>query len=141
MPVAWAAAHLPEADFAFHAADRGGADFGARGLRVVRFARPEEILFLARGRRRVVTTDSFPSHLLQYGCDDGVLALLLTLTRPESVVTPAFPGTVFPSSAPCCPCPHRERGLFPLCAEGHPACLTWGDAERSRRIESFARLA
>ncbi len=141
MPAAWAARYLPEARYAFHAADGDAAAFEAMGLATVRFARPEEILALARGRRRVLTTDSFPSHLLQYGCEAGRLGILLTRTRPASVVTPGFlaGGTVFPSSARCLPCPHRERGTFRLCAEGFPSCIAWDDAERNDRIVAFAR--
>ncbi|HEY8965936.1 MAG TPA: hypothetical protein VIM58_05805 [Candidatus Methylacidiphilales bacterium] len=139
MPAGWAALHLPRALFAFHEADGGAAQFEERGLRTARFARPEEILLLARGRRRVVSTDSFPSHLLQYGCPDGTLGVVLTITRPETVITPGFRGEVFASTAPCSPCPHRERGAFPLCAQALPACMTWEDAARSARIAAFAQ--
>jgi len=124
MPPRWAADHLRDATFAFHATDPYAQKFSAEGLRVGRFENPEEMLKLGQGASMILVTDSFPSHVWQLM---GKRVILLLSQQPRSrVVHPGFPDEqVVESCAPCCPCRSRDRGNHRLCDAGHAHCATW----------------
>jgi hypothetical protein len=136
MPADWAVRHLSAARLAFHGADDSRAPYEALGFRTESYATPEELLALAARARRIVATDSFPSHLLQTYSSSTVLAL--TQHPARRVVNPAFDGRVVESRAPCCPC--RNIGRDRPCAAGHATCLTWGDEGYTRELVAAARV-
>jgi len=124
VPLEWARANLPEAVFAFFHKDPDLELWRKAGMEVVAFySEPGDMLSLSAVARATASTDSFPSHFLQY-CAPRLVVMLTELER-HRVVSPAFDGQVVPSLAPCHPCLHMERKRFPLCQAGHPACLNW----------------
>jgi hypothetical protein len=128
MPPEWASQHLPQAAYAFHQHDSYADRFESRGLNVIRFASPEELFRSGIGARRILCTDSFPSHFWQVQATNVVL--LMTQQVRSSVVHPAFPDSqIVVSRAPCCPCQNRARGAGnEPCDMGHSICLTWQDS-------------
>ena len=137
MPPEWAEKNLRDAVFAFHQRDPYAREFESRGLKVERFGSPEEMLALGLGARRIICTDSFPSHFWQVHTTN-VLLLLAQQTR-SFIVHPGFPESqILASRAPCCPCLHRERnlGLAP-CDMGHLSCLTWQDPSYQTAFEKM----
>lgn len=132
MPVEWAAKHLPQAVFCFHESDRDRRIFEERGLKVITFNRAADIVAISQRAKLSVATDSFPSHLLQFASERSLI--ILAEFPKERIVSPFFRGSIIDSAAPCSPCPHLERGTFPLCKAGQPACLTWGYADVAAKL-------
>lgn len=134
IPMKWALRHLPDAVYAFFHRDPELELWRAAGLMVVPFyTEPGDMLMLARSASAAASTDSFPSHFLQYGAPRFV-AMLTELPR-HRIISPAFSGAVIESVAPCHPCPHLERRGFPICKAGHSACLNWESEIYTRRIK------
>lgn len=139
IPMTWAKKHLPEAVYAFFHRDPELALWRDAGLQVVPFyTEPGDMLALARAARVAASTDSFPSHFLQY-CAPRFAVMLTELPR-HRVISPAFTGKVIGSVAPCYPCPHLERKGFPRCKAGHAACLNWDSLDYTREIQSTLRI-
>ena len=127
IPVPWARAFFPDAAYGFFHKDPEMARFARAGLTTVSFYRQAgDILALARRARAVLTVDSFPSHLLQYGLPEST-AILLTELRRERTVSPFFAGAVVESTAPCHPCLHVAKGPGTRCQAGHVECINWLD--------------
>ena len=124
MPPAWAKSNLPTAAFAFFEGDRFRVEFQALGLQVKCFKSTEELLQLLAAARRILLTDSFPSHVAQ--SYTAVATIMLTEQVPPRTIHPAFDGAVVQSTARCAPCRHIAQG-FGLCEAGHEFCLTWSD--------------
>ena len=132
IPLEWARENLPNAVFALHERDPDlqlwhGADLG-----VIVYSTPEQIAALGLMARVALTTDSFPSHVLQYSGAEVVV--LITGTARFRVVAPGFRGQVVDAVAPCHPCPHLERRGFPKCKEGHEVCLNWESRTYTSKI-------
>ena len=124
IPLWWARENLPDACYAFFCKDPDLRLFAEAGLRTVAFyAEPGDIIALARAAHWTLTTDSFPSHVLQYASERTTV--LLTEHTRRSTVTACFGGKVIEATAPCHPCPHLERKGFPLCKAGHAECINW----------------
>jgi len=127
MPVALAVelARRYGARFAFHSSDRYQDVYRAAGLDVVCFADTAGLLAVASASSRVVSTDSFPSHLLQLYSASTVVALSQRPSR--HVVHPGFDGGIIESTAPCCPCVNHARAVTTVCPVGRVQCLVWTD--------------
>ncbi|MCF2519158.1 hypothetical protein [Dyadobacter sp. CY351] len=123
VPLWWAQKHMPEAYYAFFANDAYADTFEKAGLKVIRFHKPMDIIRLAQGARWAISTDSFPSHLLQTASKK--CTILLTEALRARIVSPAFKGKVVDADAICHPCLHLARDLHPLCAAGHSECINW----------------
>ena len=91
------------------------------------------------GARRILCTDSFPSHLWQIQAAN--VLLLMSQQIPSHVVHPGFPrAQILVSRAPCCPCLNRARGPnHAPCDMGHATCVTWDDGEYQSAFEELAR--
>jgi hypothetical protein len=140
VPLEWARAQLPEAVFAFFHKDPDLAMWRKAGMEVaVFFGEPGDMLSLSVAAKATASTDSFPSHFLQY-CAPRLVVMLTELER-HRVVSPAFGGQVVPSLAPCHPCLHMERKHFPLCQAGHPACLNWQSPAYARLLKDALAAA
>jgi hypothetical protein len=137
VPVWWAVQHMPDAYYGFFIRDKEAANFINAGLKVVYFyGEPGDIVFLAKKAKWTFSTDSFPSHLLQYATDN--CTIVLTEVLKSRIVSPAFRGSVVNATAPCHPCLHRARAIHPLCDAGHTECINWKDSRYSKNImESF----
>lgn len=123
VPLWWAKKHMPDAYYAFFANDNYAETFKNAGLKTIRFFRSEDIVRLAQEARWTISTDSFPSHLLQTAMDK--CTILVTGTLKGRIVSPAFKGKVVDADATCHPCLHLARDLHPLCAAGHSECINW----------------
>ena len=135
VPLMWARTHLPDAVYAFFYKDPDMERWQKAGLEVAAFYKePGDMLALAMVAKATASTDSFPSHFLQY-CAPRFVVMLTELPR-HRVVSPAFRGQVIPSLAPCHPCPHWERKRFPRCKAGYPACLNWESPQYVGMIET-----
>ena len=137
MPPAWARQHLPGARFVFHHDDPYAKDYEALGLRVEKFGTPEEMLQTGLGARRILCTDSFPSHLWQVYATN--VHLLMTQQIRSHVVHPGFPANqVLVSRATCCPCLNRTRGPDNTpCDIGHATCLTWQNSDYASAFQKI----
>jgi hypothetical protein len=123
--------------FAMHAADPYQEQLRAHGLRIVCFRDARELLQLAASSDFNISTDSFPSHLLQLYTSRS--ALLLSQAPRARIVHPGFDGFVVESPAPCCPCIHTTRSLKGLCAVGRASCLVWEDTNYLQALGKLAR--
>ena len=85
--------------------------------------------------RRLLTTDSFTSHVAQLLRDDFVLVLNRDLR--EGVVHPGADPVVVGNHAACAPCNYQERHEFKCCVAGYQYCI----ALRSRARPSSGRLS
>jgi hypothetical protein len=124
IPLWWAVKHMPDAYYAFFIKDPDLIAFRDAGLKVIPFFKePGDIIRLAQVARWTVSTDSFPSHVLQYATSN--CTLVLTEVLKSRIVTPVFTGKVVDSLAPCHPCLHMARNIHPLCSAGYTECLNW----------------
>jgi hypothetical protein len=124
VPVWWAVVNLPEAYYAFYFQDDDAKAYLEAGLKVIYFYRePGDIIHLAKNAKWTISTDSFPSHLLQYS--NLNTTIVLTEVLKSRIVSPVFNGIVVDSIAPCHPCLHMARKIQPLCAAGYSECLNW----------------
>ncbi len=137
MPVAWAKEHFPSALFVFFMKDTYREDFRAAGLATVTFDSVASLLHTAAGAHRLLSTESFTSHILQTYAGDVVIAL--TQQLGSRIVHPAFDGPAVLSRAACCPCRSLDRGHHPQCETGHDYCVTWNDPDYVRTIQEALR--
>jgi len=124
IPVWWALKYLPDAYYAFYYKDKDADEFIKVGLKIIFFYNePGDIIFLSKNAKWTITTDSFPSHLLQYS--SKTTTILLTEVLKSRIISPSFNGGVVNSLAPCHPCLHKARKIHPLCDAGYRECLNW----------------
>ncbi len=133
IPLWWAKQYLPYAYYAFFVKDKDAGAFTESGLNVVYFYKePGDIIKLSHSAKWTVTTDSFPSHVLQtasYKC-----TAMLTELAESRVVSPAYKGKIVRAVAPCYPCLHLDRTNHPTCAAGFFECLNWRSAKYSNDV-------
>ncbi|HKO81616.1 MAG TPA: hypothetical protein VJU78_14525 [Chitinophagaceae bacterium] len=124
IPVWWAKKNLPDAYFAFFYKDKDASVFEKSGLKTIKFYHePGDIIILANNASWTISTDSFPSHLLQSATKNCTVTI--TEVLKSRIVSPAFKGKVAGSVAACHPCLHLDRKNHPLCAAGHSECINW----------------
>jgi ADP-heptose:LPS heptosyltransferase len=82
--------------------------------------------------RRVLTTDSFASHVAQALRDDFVL--VLTRDLGENVVHPGASPSLLVRHPACAPCGYLARTDSRSCLAGHANCLAFDDAEFVRDL-------
>ncbi len=124
IPLWWAKQYLPNAYFAFFYKDKEAVPFQEQGLKTVFFYQePGDIIRLSNSARWTITTDSFPSHLLQYASTRCTVTI--TEVLKSRIISPTFKGAVINAEVPCHPCLHLDRTNNPYCAAGHTECLNW----------------
>ncbi|SEJ39096.1 hypothetical protein SAMN05216327_109202 [Dyadobacter sp. SG02] len=123
VPLWWALKNMPDAYYGFFERDKDAASFEKAGLRTVRFYEPGDIISLAHAAKWTISTDSFPSHLLQTASTRSTI--VLTEAPRSRIISPAFKGKVVTADAICHPCLHMARDLHPLCAAGYKECINW----------------
>jgi len=133
IPLWWALEYLPDALFAFFHKDPDLVRWSEAGLETVAFyEQPGDLLDLANKSQLAISTDSFPSHFLQYSAQN--LVVLLTECPRSRIISPCFRGQVVESMAPCHPCPHLERRGFITCKSGFSECINWKSEAYARNI-------
>ena len=123
MPIWWALKYLPDAYYAFFIKDNDSREFENAGLKVCFYFEPSDIIYLANKAKWTISTDSFPSHLLQYY--NIKTTIVLTGTMKSRIISTTFKGYVIDSVASCHPCLHKARKLHPFCAAGFKECINW----------------
>ncbi|HLU90742.1 MAG TPA: hypothetical protein VKZ51_12970 [Cyclobacteriaceae bacterium] len=124
VPVSWAEKHLPDAYYAFFHKDEEAAAYRDRGLKTICFYKePGDIIFLSQKARWTVSTDSFPSHLLQYS--SRRCTITITEVLKSRIISPVFEGKVVNSEVACHPCLHLDRKNHPRCMAGFEECQNW----------------
>lgn len=137
----FAASNLAGAVFCFHENDSYSSIFerqaGTGTVEILKFGRPSDIVDICNSAAVVVTTDSFPSHLIQFL---KVNSIIILAEQPATrIIAPHYRGRFLSSLAPCSPCPHLAR--VHKCKAGFDFCLTWQNgalAESLRReLQNF----
>lgn len=137
IPVTWAKKHLPNAYYAFFYRDQDAAIFQQEGLKTVLFyQQPGDIIVLSKNAKWTITTDSFPSHLLQSATERCTVTI--TEVLQSRIISPAFKGKVVDSQAKCHPCLHLDRKNHPVCAAGFSECINWENNIYSQSILNSA---
>lgn len=131
VPVEWAKANLPNAYYALFHKDDEVKIFTDAGLKVIPYYKePGDIIALAKDAKWNVSTDSFPSHLLQTANERTTVCI--TEVSMSRVVSPGFKGVVVDSEVPCHPCVHLTRNV--PCAAGYMECLNWKNPNYTKNI-------
>lgn len=122
VPVEWARANFPNAYYALFHKDNEVKEFTDAGLKVIPYYKePGDIIAIAKDAKWTISTDSFPSHLLQTANERTTVCITeVSLSR---VISPGFKGKVVDSEVPCHPCVHLTRNV--PCAAGYMECLNW----------------
>jgi hypothetical protein len=137
IPLWWALEYLPNAVYAFFHKDPDLVRWSEAGLETVAFyEQPGDLLDLANKSKLAISTDSFPSHFLQYSASN--LVVLLTELPRMRIISPCFRGQVVESIALCHPCPHLERRGFMTCKSGFSECINWKSEAYARNILELA---
>ena len=133
VPVSWAKKHLPHAYYAFFHKDEDAKAFKENGLKTIPFYKePGDIIFLSRKAKWTISTDSFPSHLLQYSSQRCTITI--TEVLKSRIISPVFEGKVVDSEVACHPCLHLDRKNHPLCMAGFKECQNWYHPKYIRNI-------
>ena len=133
VPVWWAVKFFPNAYYAFFYKDKETESFINRGLKVIYFyEEPGDIIYLSKLSKWTISTDSFPSHLLQYS--NAKTTIVLTEVLKSRIISPSFKGIVVDSVASCHPCLHMARGIHKLCAAGFEECINWKNQLYTEKI-------
>jgi len=124
IPVSWAKKHLPHAYYAFFHKDEDAELFRDSGLKTISFYKePGDIIALSQKAKWTISTDSFPSHLLQYSSRNCTVTI--TEVLKSRIISPVFKGKVVDSEVSCHPCLHLDRKNHPLCMAGFKECQNW----------------
>jgi glycosyltransferase involved in cell wall biosynthesis len=92
----------------------------------------EDALRVTKYADKLLTTDSFTSHIAQLLRDD--FTLILTRDIREQVVHPAANPNVVANHPPCAPCNYQERFDFEHCLAGYRYCSAFSDPSFIRTI-------
>lgn len=131
IPVWWAKSNLPDAYYAFFHKDKDAEPYIENGLKIVYFYKePGDIIALSKAAKKTLTTDSFPSHLLQYATKNCIVTI--TEVLKSRIISPVFKGQVIENEVNCHPCLHivKEKN----CAAGYSECLNWRNLFYSQNI-------
>jgi hypothetical protein len=133
IPVWWAKKYLPDAYFAFFFKDKDAIEFEQHGLKVINFYKePGDIIALSNASKWTVSTDSFPSHLLQYATKKCTITI--TEVLKSRIISPVYEGKVVDAQVSCHPCLHLERKSRPTCVAGYTECLNWKNVIYTQEI-------
>ncbi len=131
IPLEWAKENLPNAYYAFFHKDPSLVEFKSKGLKTVAFYKEAgDIIALSKKAGWTLSTDSFPSHLLQYATDK--CAITITEVLRSRIISPVFKGKVIDSVVACHPCLHLNRTV--PCAAGYMECLNWKNKVYTQNI-------
>lgn len=131
VPVEWAKTNLPNAYYALFHKDNEVKEFTDAGLKVIPYYKePGDIIAIAKNAKWNVSTDSFPSHLLQTANEKT--SVCITEVSMSRVISPGFKGKVIDSEVPCHPCVHLTRNV--PCAAGYMECLNWKNATYTKNL-------
>jgi hypothetical protein len=136
IPVWWAKENLPNAYYAFFIKDKDAQPFVEAGLKVIYFFKePGDIIALSHKAKSTISTDSFPSHLLQYATKNCTITI--TEVLKSRIISPVFKGDVVDNQVSCHPCLHINKSKF--CAAGFMECLNWKNKNYTQNILNYTK--
>lgn len=91
-----------------------------------------DTLRLVKYSKKLLTTDSFTSHIAQFLRDDFVL--VLSRDMRENIVHPGANPTIVSEHPPCAPCNYQERHHFDNCVAGYKYCQAFNNAAFVEKI-------
>ena len=139
VPLKWAVDNMPEAYYSFFHKDESLIEFKNAGLKIVPFYKePGDIITLSKNAGWTITTDSFPSHLLQSFTNR--CAVTITEVLKSRIISPGFEGIVIDAVAPCHPCLHLDRKTHKLCSAGFEECINWQSLIYTQAIKESVNL-
>jgi glycosyltransferase involved in cell wall biosynthesis len=97
--------------------------YRAAGIKTRHLESVEDLFWVVKSSRRVMTTDSFASHVAQLLRDDFVLAL--TRDFRENIVHPGTYPLIVANHPPCAPCNYTPRGESKECVGGFLNCIAF----------------
>lgn len=92
---------------------------------------------IIRYASKLLTTDSFTSHVAQLLRDD--FTLVLSRDMKESIVHPGANPRIVANHPPCAPCNYQERYHFDRCVAGYRYCLAFENERFVREIADSLR--
>lgn len=107
-------------------------DYRSVGFIPKNVASIDDLFWIIKSSKKVVTTDSFSSHVAQFLRDDFVL----TLTRDfgENIVHPAAFPFIASNHPTCAPCNYLDRKGGGKCAAGFSHCAAFDSAAFEQRV-------
>jgi glycosyltransferase involved in cell wall biosynthesis len=97
----------------------------------------DEIFWTVKHAKKVLTTDSFTSHIAQLLRDDFVLVLARDFR--ENVVHPGANPTTVSNHPSCAPCNYHSRAEADICPAGYGYCVAFSNSEFVSRIINAVR--
>jgi hypothetical protein len=138
VPLTWAKENMPNAYYSFFHKDESLKDFEVAGLKTIPFYKePGDIIELSKNAAWTITTDSFPSHLLQSFTNN--CAVTITEVLKSRIISPVFTGVVIQATAPCHPCLHLDRKTHRLCSAGYSECINWQHIDYTNAVINSAK--
>lgn|GEM_PF-5610696 len=92
---------------------------------------------LVRYSKKLLTTDSFTSHLAQFLRDDFVL--VLSRDMRENIVHPGANPVIVANHPACAPCNYQERYHFDTCVAGYKYCLAFNNDAFAEEIAAAVK--
>ncbi len=121
-----------QAIFYVQADDPWLANYRKAGVNLKFLNSVEDCFYVIRTAKKLLTTDSFASHVAQLLRDDFVLALSRDLR--ENVVHPGATPTIVAHHPVCAPCSYITRTDSSDCPAKHPNCLAFEDSRYVRDL-------
>lgn len=111
-------------------------DYEAHGVSPTSLSSINDTLRIIRYSDKLLTTDSFTSHVAQLLRDN--FTLVLSRDLKESILHPAANPRVVANHPPCAPCNYQERADFDRCVAGYRYCIAFESERFVREIaDSF----
>ncbi|GAN97453.1 hypothetical protein Geu3261_0185_005 [Komagataeibacter europaeus NBRC 3261] len=112
-----------EPEFYIQANDPWMVGYRAAGIEPCNLKSIEELFWIIKSAHRVLTTDSFSSHVAQFLRDDFIL--VLTRDFRENIVHPAATPLIVSNHPTCAPCNYHSRDDSHQCLAGYTHCIAF----------------
>ena len=112
-------------------------DYENRGVRPTSLSDINDTFRIIRYADKLLTTDSFTSHVAQLLRDDFVL--VLSRDMKESILHPGANPRIVANHPPCAPCNYQERQDFDRCVAGYSNCIAFESEPFVRAIADALR--
>lgn len=99
------------------------ADYMKNGVKTESLKDIRDTFRLIRYGQKILTTDSFTSHVAQLLRDDFVL--VLSRDMQESIMHPGSHPQTVANHPPCAPCNYQERAQYDTCVAGYRYCIAF----------------
>ena len=100
---------------------------GVNGIKIKNIPNMFETFRIIKYSSKLLTTDSFTSHIAQLLRDDFVI--VLSRDFKENIIHPGCNARVLANHPPCAPCNYQERTDFKHCVAGYEFCAAFENRE------------